>query len=138
MKITFLGATQEVTGSRYLVEEEDAKILVDCGLFQGTYKTTKRNWDPFPVDPAHIAAVVLTHAHIDHTGYLPLLVKKGFRGKIYCSQATYELCAIVLIDNGNIQEEDAKRFNSIKMLMLLQLSLYIPRLMPNIHYDFFK
>ena len=114
MKITFLGASEEVTGSKYLIEQEDIKILVDCGLFQGGYKTTARNRDPFPVDPASISAVVLTHAHIDHTGYLPLLVKKGFRGKIYCSQATYELCRIVLIDYGNIQEEDAKRFNEHK------------------------
>ena len=114
MKITFLGATQEVTGSKYLIEQEDIKILVDCGLFQGGYKTTKRNWDTFPENPATIKAVVLTHAHIDHTGYIPVLVKNGFKGKIYCSKATYELCAIVLLDNGNIQEEDAKRFNEHK------------------------
>lgn len=114
MKITFLGASEEVTGSKYLIEQEDIKILVDCGLFQGGYKTTARNRDPFLIDPASISAVVLTHAHIDHTGYLPLLIKKGFRGKIYCSQATYELCRIVLIDYGNIQEEDAKRFNEHK------------------------
>lgn len=114
MKITFLGATQEVTGSKYLIEQEDIKLLVDCGLFQGSYKTSKRNWDEFPLDPATINAVVLTHAHIDHTGYLPLLVKNGFRGKVYCSKATYELCEILLLDNGNIQEENAKRFNERK------------------------
>lgn len=114
MKITFLGAVEEVTGSKYLIEQKDTKILVDCGLFQGSYKTSKRNWDEFPLDPASITAVVLTHAHIDHTGYLPLLVKNGFRGKIYCSQATYELCQILLIDNGNIQEENARRFNERK------------------------
>jgi metallo-beta-lactamase family protein len=114
MKITFLGAAQEVTGSKYLVEHKDSKILVDCGLFQGSYKTTQRNREEFPVDPSTINAVVLTHAHIDHSGYLPLLVKKGFAGKIYCSQATYELCEILLLDNGNIQEEAAKEFNEQK------------------------
>lgn len=114
MKITFLGAVEQVTGSKYLIEKEDTKLLVDCGLFQGSYQTTKRNWDKFPIDPASINAVVLTHAHIDHTGYLPLLIKNGFKGKVYCSQATFELCQILLIDNGNIQEENAKRFNERK------------------------
>lgn len=114
MKITFLGATQEVTGSKYLVEQQDTKILVDCGLFQGVHSLTKHNWDEFPLDPTKINAVVLTHAHIDHTGYIPLLVKNGFRGKIYCSKATYELCAILLLDNGNLQEEEAQRYNERK------------------------
>lgn len=108
MKITFLGAVQEVTGSRYLIEHHDTKILVDCGLFQGDKMITQRNWDPFPVDPASIDAIVLTHGHIDHTGYIPLFVKNGFKGKIYCSNATYELCAILLIDCGNIQEDQAR------------------------------
>jgi metallo-beta-lactamase family protein len=114
MKITFLGAVEVVTGSKYLIEQEDTKLLVDCGLFQGGYQTTQRNRDEFPVDPPTITAVVLTHAHIDHTGYLPVLVKNGFKGKVYCSQATFELCKILLIDNGNIQEENAKRFNERK------------------------
>lgn len=114
MKITFLGAVQEVTGSKYLVEQDNTKLLVDCGLFQGGYKTTKLNWNELPVNPASIDAVVLTHAHIDHTGYIPLLVKNGFKGKIYCSQATFELCEIVLIDNGNLQEEATKRYNEHK------------------------
>lgn len=114
MKITFLGAAEEVTGSKYLVEQENTKLLVDCGLFQGSYKNTKRNWDEFPVDPAHIDAIVLTHAHIDHSGYVPLLIKKGFKGSVYCSQATYELCRILLEDNGNLQEEAAKRYNEHK------------------------
>lgn len=114
MKITFLGATQEVTGSKYLIEQQDTKILVDCGLFQGVHSLTKHNWDEFPIDPTKINAIVLTHAHIDHTGYIPLLVKKGFRGKIYCSQATYELCEILLLDNGNLQEEEAKHYNERK------------------------
>jgi metallo-beta-lactamase family protein len=111
MKITFLGASQEVTGSKYLVEQDTTKLLVDCGLFQGTYKTTQRNWNKFPLDPARIDAIVLTHAHIDHTGYIPLLVKNGFKGPIYCSQATFELCKILLLDNGNLQEEATKRYN---------------------------
>ena len=114
MKITFLGAAEEVTGSKYLVEVQSTKILVDCGLFQGPYKLTKHNWDKFPLDPASITGVVLTHAHIDHSGYIPLLVKNGFKGKISCSKATYELCQILLRDNGNIQEESAKRFNEHK------------------------
>ncbi len=114
MKITFLGAAQEVTGSKYLVEHHDAKLLVDCGLFQGSYKTSQRNWSNFPVDPATIGAVVLTHAHIDHTGYVPLLFKNGFKGPIYCSRATYELCKILLRDNGNLQEESARKFNEYK------------------------
>jgi metallo-beta-lactamase family protein len=111
MKITFLGATQEVTGSRYLIEDGDTKILVDCGLFQGDKQTRSRNWDTFPVDAKSIQAIVLTHAHIDHTGYIPVLIKKGFKGKIYCSKATYQLCAILLVDSGNLQEEDAQRVN---------------------------
>jgi len=109
MKITFLGAVEEVTGSKYLIEHEDTKILVDCGLFQGEFK--KHNWDKFPIEPSSIDAVVLTHAHIDHTGYIPALVKNGFRGKIYCSKATLALCSILLIDSGYLQEEDAKNAN---------------------------
>lgn len=109
MKITFLGATQEVTGSKYLIEHATTKILVDCGLYQGEREFEKRNWEPFPVEPSTIQAVVLTHAHIDHTGYIPVLVKKGFKGKIYCSRATYGLTAILLKDSGAVQEEEAKR-----------------------------
>lgn len=111
MKITFLGGVEEVTGSRYLLEHENMKILVDCGLFQGQKELTKRNWEPFPVEPSSIEAIVLTHAHIDHTGYVPVLVKKGFRGKIYCSEGTYALSAILLNDSGHLQEENARRSN---------------------------
>jgi metallo-beta-lactamase family protein len=114
MKITFLGAAQEVTGSKYLVEDQGTKILVDCGIFQGSYKTSQRNWDDFFTDPRTISAVVLTHAHIDHSGYVPALVKKGFKGPIYCSSATFELCKILLKDNGNLQEEAARKFNEYK------------------------
>ncbi|MBP9765574.1 MBL fold metallo-hydrolase [Candidatus Babeliales bacterium] len=108
MKITFLGATQEVTGSKYLVQHEKIQMLVDCGMYQGSHDTKKRNWYRFPVEPHSIQAIVLTHAHLDHTGYIPRLVKEGFKGAIYCSQATYDLCAIVLKDSASIQEEDFK------------------------------
>ena len=111
MKLTFLGAAGTVTGSRTLVESRGHKILVDCGLFQGYKELRLRNWDPFPVPPAEIHAVVLTHAHLDHSGYIPLLVKNGFRGKIYCTQPTLDLCKLLLPDSGHIQEEDARRAN---------------------------
>ena len=111
MKITFLGAAEEVTGSKYLIEHEDTKILVDCGLFQGNSELSKRNWDKFPIEPSSIDAVVLTHAHIDHSGYIPLLVKNGFKNKIYCSKGTFELCSILLVDSGILQEEDANHAN---------------------------
>jgi metallo-beta-lactamase family protein len=109
MKITFLGAVEEVTGSRYFIEHEAIKILVECGMFQGSKKSAQRNMDPFPIDPKSIDAIVLTHAHIDHTGYIPVLVKNGFKGKIYCSKGTYALCSLLLVDSGSLQEGDAKR-----------------------------
>ena len=90
MKLTFLGATQTVTGSKYLLEHGGKKILVDCGLFQGHKEVRQRNWEKLPIDPRNIDAIVLTHAHIDHSGYIPLLVKNGFRGKIFCSKATFD------------------------------------------------
>ena len=111
MKLTFLGATRTVTGSKYLISQDDKKILVDCGLFQGLKELRLRNWEKLPVDPSQIDAVILTHAHIDHSGYIPLLVKNGFKGTIYCSQATYELCRILLPDSGYLHEADAKRAN---------------------------
>ncbi len=107
MKITFLGATREVTGSRYFIETDDIKLLVDCGLFQGKRELTRRNWDPFPIDPSSIDAIVLTHAHIDHTGYIPVLTQQGFHGAIYCSKPTYELCKILLVDSAHLQEDFA-------------------------------
>ncbi len=111
MKITFLGATGTVTGSKYLIEQEGRKILVDCGLFQGYKELRLRNWNKLPFDPETLDAVLLTHAHIDHSGYIPLLVKEGFKGKIYCSEATYALCQILLPDSGYLHEEDARRAN---------------------------
>lgn len=111
MKITFLGATRTVTGSKYLITIDSKNILVDCGLFQGYKEFRLRNWDKLPINPHDIDAVILTHAHIDHSGYLPLLVKNGFRGKIYCTRGTKDLCAILLPDSGYLQEEDANRAN---------------------------
>lgn len=111
MRLRFLGATETVTGSKYLLEENNGKILIDCGLFQGHKALRLRNWASLPLDPAALDAVVLTHAHMDHSGYIPLLVKQGFRGKIYCSEATRDLCAILLPDSGYLQEEDARRAN---------------------------
>jgi len=107
-KITFLGAAGTVTGSKYLVEAEGKRLLVDCGLFQGSKELTQRNWEKLPVDPATIDWVVLTHAHIDHTGYLPRLVRAGYRGPIYANPATRELCGLLLPDSAHLQEEDAQ------------------------------
>ena len=107
MKITFLGAAGTVTGSRHLVETERRRVLVDCGLFQGIKVLRRRNRTPLPVEPASLDAVLLTHAHIDHSGYLPALVRDGFQGPIYASPPTIDLCGILLPDAGRLQEEDA-------------------------------
>jgi metallo-beta-lactamase family protein len=111
MEILFLGATGTVTGSRYLATLGTRRILVDCGLFQGVKSLRLRNREPFPVDPAEIDAVVLTHAHIDHSGYLPALVRDGFRGPIHCTEATRTLCELLLPDSARIQEEEAEYAN---------------------------
>jgi len=111
MKLTFLGATGTVTGSKYLLEDSGKKIMIDCGLFQGHKELRLRNWEELPVNPREIDALLLTHAHLDHCGYIPKLVKAGFKGKIYCSEATFDLCKIILPDSGHIQEEDANRAN---------------------------
>src|SRR5690606_17941602 len=111
MELTFLGAAGTVTGSRYLIRAGKRRYLVDCGLFQGLKELRLRNWAPFPVRPPDIEAVVLTHAHIDHTGYLPVLVRDGFEGPIYCSPGTVALCEILLPDAGYLQEADAERAN---------------------------
>ncbi len=105
--IRFLGAAQNVTGSCYLVEHEGRRVLVDCGLYQER-RYRERNWNPLPVDPESIDAVLLTHAHLDHCGLLPKLVRDGFTGPIYCTPATEEIARIVLLDSAHIQEEDAK------------------------------
>ena len=115
MQITFLGATDTVTGSKYLLSFDDkSRILVDCGLYQGKKEWRLRNWSPLPFDPKTLSAVILTHAHIDHSGYLPLLVKHGFHGPIYCSKGTGDLCKILLPDSAHLQEEDAKHANQYR------------------------
>lgn len=111
MQIQFLGATQTVTGSKYFIKTGKKTILVDCGLFQGLKELRLKNWAPFPIPAAEIDYVLLTHAHIDHSGYIPLLVKNGFRGKIICSEATRDLCEILLPDSGHLQEEEARYAN---------------------------
>jgi metallo-beta-lactamase family protein len=105
--LTFLGGTGTVTGSRFLVESGAAKVLIDCGLYQGVKELRLRNWAPFPVAPSTLDAVVLTHAHVDHSGYLPRLVADGFDGPVYATPGTTELARIVLPDSGHLQEEDA-------------------------------
>ncbi|MDP4076750.1 MBL fold metallo-hydrolase RNA specificity domain-containing protein [Acidovorax sp. A1169] len=111
MRIDFLGGTGTVTGSKYLLTHNGRRLLVDCGLFQGLKQLRLHNWDPLPVDAASIDAVLLTHAHLDHSGYVPRLVKSGFRGKVYCTGATRELCQLLLPDSGWLQEEDAEYAN---------------------------
>ena len=108
VKITFLGAARNVTGSRYLVEAAGSRLLVDCGLYQER-ELRGRNWEPFPVAPESIDAVLLTHAHLDHVGYLPRLAADGFRGPVHSTPATAEITKIILLDSGHIQEEDARR-----------------------------
>ena len=109
--LTFLGATGTVTGSKYLLEAGGERLMIDCGLFQGEKELRLRNWNPLPIPPSSIQWLVLTHAHLDHTGYIPRLVKDGFRGQIYASPATVDLSKLVLPDSGHLQEEDAAYAN---------------------------
>jgi metallo-beta-lactamase family protein len=111
VSLTFLGAARTVTGSKYLVESNGTRIMVDAGLFQGLKELRERNWQDLPVPAASIDAIVLTHAHLDHCGYLPRLVSQGFRGRVFCTQGTQDLCRIVLPDAGHLQEEDAAYAN---------------------------
>src|SRR5687768_6657573 len=106
-RLRFLGACGTVTGSRFLLEGE-GRLLIDCGLFQGDRALRRRNREPFGVDPASLDAVVLTHAHLDHTGYLPVLVREGFRGPALATAGTCALAALVLRDCGHLQAEDAR------------------------------
>lgn len=111
MKLSFFGAAGTVTGSRFLLEADGRRTLIDCGLFQGLKQLRLRNWAPFPVTPNSIDALVLTHAHLDHSGYLPRLVRDGFHGPVYATEATVDLCAILLADSAHIQESDAEFAN---------------------------
>ncbi len=111
MKLTFLGGAGTVTGSKTLLESNYTKILIDCGLFQGLKELRLKNWEQPPINPNELNLVILTHAHLDHSGYLPILVKNGYKGKIYCTKATRDLTEIILLDSGKIQEEDARRAN---------------------------
>jgi metallo-beta-lactamase family protein len=110
--LTFLGAAGTVTGSKYLLDLGTRRVLVDCGLFQGLKELRERNWQPFPIAPAAIDAVVLTHAHLDHSGFLPRLVAQGFSGRVFCTPGTRDLCSLVLPDAARIQEEDARDANA--------------------------
>ena len=108
VSITFLGATDTVTGSRFLITGPSSRVLIDCGMFQGLKKDRLKNWEPFAADPRSIDAVVLSHAHLDHCGFLPVLVKEGFTGPIYSTRYTKELAAVILNDSARLQTEDAK------------------------------
>jgi metallo-beta-lactamase family protein len=109
--LTFLGAARTVTGSKYLLEHMGKRVLFDCGLFQGLKELRLRNWADFPVPPVTLDAVVLTHAHLDHVGYLPRLTAHGYKGRVFCTPGTKDLCQLVLPDAGRIQEEDARQAN---------------------------
>ena len=109
--LTFLGAAGTVTGSKYLLDLGSHRILIDCGLFQGLKELRERNWQPLPIAAASIDALILTHAHLDHCGYLPRLVAEGFRGHVFCTPGTKDLCSLVLTDSAKIHEEDAREAN---------------------------
>src|SRR5512133_779911 len=111
MDLQFLGATDTVTGSKYLLRSDGSSVLVDCGLFQGYKQLRLRNWQPLPLPSIDVDAVVLTHAHIDHSGYVPLLARQGFAGPVYCTSATHDLCRILLTDSGHLLEEEAEYLN---------------------------
>lgn len=111
MKISFLGAADTVTGSKHLIDTDGHRVLLDAGLFQGYKVLRERNWQPVPPDLLHLDAVVLSHAHLDHSGWLPVLVRDGYRGPIYASAATRDLAEVLLLDSARLQEEDARRAN---------------------------
>lgn len=111
LQLQFLGAAGTVTGSKYLLRNQDSCVLIDCGLYQGIKNYRLRNWEKLPVSLDKIDAIVLTHAHLDHSGFLPVLIRDGFRGKVYCTQGTYDLCGLLLPDSGHLQEEDAEFAN---------------------------
>jgi metallo-beta-lactamase family protein len=109
--LQFLGAAGTVTGSKYLIEAGGERLMIDCGLFQGERELRERNWNPLPIPPSSVHWLVLTHAHLDHTGYIPKFIKDGFGGEIWCTPATLDLAALVLPDSGHLQEEDAEYAN---------------------------
>lgn len=113
MKLSFLGAADSVTGSRHLLDTGEQRLLLDCGLFQGYKMLRERNWAPIGVAPMSVDAVLLSHAHLDHSGYIPALVRQGFHGQIYSTGATRELCEVMLTDSAHLQEEDARHANRI-------------------------
>ncbi|MCU0389130.1 MAG: MBL fold metallo-hydrolase, partial [Chitinophagaceae bacterium] len=108
VRVKFLGAASEVTGSKYLLQIGDFRVLIDCGLFQGRKELRLLNWEPFPIPPSEIDAVIITHAHLDHTGYLPKLFKDGYEGPVYCTTATADLMNLILMDSAGLQVEEAK------------------------------
>jgi metallo-beta-lactamase family protein len=109
--LSFWGGVGTVTGSKYLVESGESRVLVDCGLFQGLRELRERNWEEPPFDASKLNAVVITHAHVDHTGYLPRLVGRGYRGPVYCSKGTADLLKLLLPDSARLQEEEAEYRN---------------------------
>lgn len=115
MRLTFLGGTETVTGSKYLLETETTRVLIDCGLYQGYKWLRRRNWQPLPLGIDAVDAIVLTHAHLDHSGFIPVLYKHGFRGKVFTHAATASLCGLLWPDSGKIQEEDAKFYHKHKL-----------------------
>jgi metallo-beta-lactamase family protein len=126
-KLTFLGAAGTVTGSKYLVEAAGKRLLVDCGIFQGSQELSERNFKPLPIDPKTIDYLVLTHAHLDHTGWLPVLVRDGYRGPIFANPATIDLTGILLKDSAHLQEEDARHAKSDKHRdQEIREPLYVP------------
>ncbi len=108
LKFTSLGGAGTVTGSKHLLDHDGKRIIVDCGLFQGLKNLRELNWESLPIAPSSIDAVVLTHAHLDHSGYLPKLVRDGFRGKIFATDATHDVAKLILRDSGFLQEKDAE------------------------------
>lgn len=115
MRLTFLGGTETVTGSKYLLETETTRVLIDCGLYQGYKWLRRRNWQPLPLGIDAVDAIVLSHAHLDHSGFIPVLYKHGFRGKVFTHAATASLCGLLWPDSGKIQEEDAKFYHKHKL-----------------------